>query len=399
VFIERLRRLNPSLVRDAMRLHQGGDLLANTYIIDTATMTANTRVIRAEADRLGLSLYAMAKQFGRNRDACDAVVDGGIEACVAVDVQCMEAVARSRMRIGHVGHLVQPHRGAEDAVIAARPEVVTVFHEEIAQRLGAAARRAGVEQAVLLRVVAPGDRFYFGHGGGFSLDGIEDQAGRVDALEGLRVGGVVSFPALLADAGSQRLVTTPNLATVVEAAERLRRAGFEIEQINAPGTTSSGALQLLADAGATHVEPGNGLHGTTPLMIFDDDAPEVPAIVYVTEVSHFDGDDAYVFGGGLYVDKVLGEYGLRAFCGRDEAILDRVYPAEMAPDGAIHYYAVLHLPERHDVRVGDTAVFCFRPQVFVTRARTRALLRSHDGSARLGDPYDANDGRTVDGVA
>ena len=399
MFVERLKRLNPGLLTDAVRLHQDSALLANTYLLDTASMTANARVIRAEADRLGLSLYAMAKQFGRNRDACDAVVDGGIESCVAVDIQCMQAVQQSRMSIGHVGHLVQPHRGSEDAVIAARPEVVSVFHEDIAERLGAAARRAGVEQAVLLRVIAAGDHFYFGHGGGFRLDSIESAAGRVDAIAGLRVAGVVSFPALLADIENRRLSTTPNLRTVVEAAERLRRAGFAIEQVNAPGTTSSGALKLLAEAGATHAEPGNGLHGTTPLMVFDDESPEVPAIVYVSEVSHFDGDDAYVFGAGLYIDKVIGKYGLRAFCGRDEGILDQVYPAEMAPDGAIHYYAVLHLPERHDVRVGDTVVFCFRPQVFVTRARTRALFRNHDGSLRLGDTYDANDGRPVDGVA
>ena len=399
MFIERLKRLNPSFVTAAMQLHQGGELRANTYLLDTATMTANARVIKDEADRLGLSLYAMAKQFGRNRDGCDAVVEGGIEACVAVDIQCMEAVQRSQMRIGHVGHLVQPHRGTEDAVIAARPEVVSVFHEDVARRLGAAATRAGVEQAVLLRVTAPGDHFYFGHGGGLPLEGIEAAARRIDAIGGLRVAGVVSFPALLADKKNRRLTTTPNLATVVEAAERLRRAGFEIEQVNAPGTTSSGALKLLADAGATHAEPGNGLHGTTPLMVFDDDAPEIPAIVYVSEVSHFDGEDAYVFGAGLYIDKVLGDYGLRAFCGRDEGILDRAYPAEMAPDGAIHYYAVLHLPQRHDVRVGDTVVFCFRPQVFVTRARTRALFRNHDGTLRLGGTYDANDGRPVDGVA
>lgn len=399
MFVERLRRLNPSLATAAMQLHQGGELRANTYLLDTATMTANARIIKDEADRLGLNLYAMAKQFGRNRDGCDAVVEGGIEACVAVDIQCMEAVQRSHMRVGHVGHLVQPHLGTEDAVIAAHPEVVTVFHETIAQRLGAAATRAGVEQAVLLRVTAPGDRFYFGHGGGLPLEGIEDTARRIDAIDGLRVAGVVSFPALLADVEHRRLTTTPNLDTVVEAAERLRRAGFGIEQINAPGTTSSGALKLLADAGATHAEPGNGLHGTTPLMVFDDDAPEIPAIVYVSEVSHFDGDDAYVFGAGLYVDKVLGEYGLRAFCGRDEAILDQVYPTEMAPDGAIHYYAVLHLPAGHDVRVGDTVVFCFRPQVFVTRARTQALFRNHDGTLRLGATYDANDGRPVEGVA
>jgi predicted amino acid racemase len=362
-----------------MALHQGGDLLANTYLLDIGGISANTRLIRSAADALGLRLYAMTKQFGRNPDACDAIAAAGIEAAVAVDIQCMEAVQRSQLRIGHVG--------------------VTVFSEAVADRLGAAATRAGVIQPVLLRVVAPGDRFYFGHGGGFPLEDVEATAHRIGATSGLRVAGVTSFPALLADPEARQLKVTPNLATILQAAERLRQAGFDIEQVNAPGTTSSGALKLLAEAGATHAEPGNGLHGTTPLMVFDDESPERPAIVYVSEVSHLDGDDAYVFGGGLYIDKVLGAYGLHALCGRDETIIERIYPAEMAADGAIHYYAMLHLPPAHDVRVGDTVVFCFRPQAFVTRARTRALFRNQDGSPRLGDAYDVVDARPTVGVS
>lgn len=400
MYIDRVRHLNPTLVRTAARFHMDGALLANTYLLDLDAIAANTRTIRAAADAHGLGLYAMTKQLGRNPDACDAIADAGIPSAVAVDMQCMEAVLRSRrMRVGHVGHLVQPHRGSEDAVIAARPEVVTLLDEAIAERVADAARRAGREQAVLLRVVAPGDRFYFGHGGGFPLDDIESSARRIEGIDGLRVAGVTSFPALLADPGTRRLELTPNMVTLQRAAERLRAAGFGIEQVNAPGTTSSGALRMLADAGATHAEPGNGLHGTTPLMLFDEESPELPAIVYVTEVSHLHGADAYVFGAGLYVDKLLGEYPLRAFCGRDDDITERVFSAEMAPDGAIHYYAVLRLPPRHDVRVGDTVVFCFRPQAFVTRARTRALFGSHAGPPRLGDAFDVVDARRVDGVS
>lgn len=398
MFIDRLRSHNPDLITAAVAAHQSGALLANTYLIDTDAVAANVQAIRAAADAHGLRLYAMTKQFGRNPDVCDAIVDAGIPATVAVDIQCMEAVERSRMRIGHVGHLVQPHRGAEDAVIAAEPEVVTVFHEAIAERLGAAAVRVGREQAVLLRVVAPGDRFYFGHGGGFPLDGIVETARRVDAIPGLRVTGVTTFPAILANRETRRLEPTPNFTTLRTAADRLRAAGFAIEQVNAPGTTSAGAMRLLADGGATHVEPGNGLHGTTALMLFDEGQPEVPAIVYVSEVSHFDGNDAYVFGAGLYIDKVLGEYGLRALVGRDEAILERAVPAEMAPDGAIHYYAKLHLAAGHDVRVGDTVVFCFRPQVFVTRARTRAISGIRGGRPRLGATYDV-EARAVTGAS
>lgn len=398
MFIDRLRTHNPGLLSAAVALHRSGALLANTYLLDLDAIGANVRAIRAAADAHGLSLYAMTKQFGRNPDACDAIVDAGIPATVAVDIQCMEAVQRSRMRIGHAGHLVAPHRGSEDAVIAARPDVVTLFDTTVAERVGAAAVRAGREQAVLLRVVAPGDRFYFGHGGGFPLETIEASARRIDGIAGLRVAGVTTFPAILANAETRRLEPTPNFTTLRAAADRLRRAGFAIEQVNAPGTTSAGAMALLAAGGATHVEPGNGLHGTTPLMVFDADSPEIPGIVYVTEVAHLEGDDAYVFGGGLYVDKVIGAYPLRAFVGRDGAIAEQVVPAEMAPDGAIHYYAKLHLPRPHDVRVGDTVVFCFRPQAFVTRARTQAVAGIATGTPRLGALHDV-EARQVAGVS
>ena len=78
--------------------------------------------------------------------------------------------------------------------------------------------------------------------------------------------------------------------------------------------------------------------------------------------------------------------------------MERVVPAEMAPDGAIHYYAKLHLEPGHDVRVGDTVVFCFRPQVFVTRARTRAISGIRGGEPRLGAPYDV-EARPVTGAS
>jgi hypothetical protein len=84
-----------------------------------------------------------------------------------------------------------------------------------------------------------------------------------------------------------------------EAARRLRASGVGITQVNAPGTTSAGTMGVLAKAGATHAEPGNALHGTTPLhlfylwaihrrrpdlltamrRVFGDQAPEEPAAI------------------------------------------------------------------------------------------------------------------------
>ena len=398
MFLDRLIQQNPGLALAATRLHQSGTVLANTYLIDLDALAANARVIKQAADANGLSLYFMSKQFGRNPDACRTLQAAGILAAVAVDVQCMQAVQRSGVPIGHVGHLVQPHRGSEDAVVAAGPEVVTVFSVDAAARIGAAAGRAGRTQDVLLRVTAPGDRFYFGHGGGFPLAGIEDAATAVSRVGGLRVAGVTTFPCLLANPSTRTVEPTPNFGTLNEAAERLRAAGFDVRQVNAPGTTSARTMDALREGGATHAEPGNGFHGTAPQHAFDPDSPEVPAIVYLSEVSHLDGNDAYVFAAGYYVDKVLGDYLLTALCGRDERIVERRYRVDTAPEGAIHYYCILRLEPNHDVRPGDTVVFCFRPQTFVTRARTQAVQDARsDAPVPLGR-YD-QEARPVEGAA
>lgn len=394
MFLQRLRDTNPGLAAAALRLHREGLVRANTYLIDLDGTHANASIMAAEAAKHGLSLYVMAKQFGRNPDALRTIAAAGIDSAVCVDVQCMEAVRRSGVRIGHVGHLVQPHRGTEDAVIAATPEVVTAFDVEIAGRLDAAARRAGRVQDVLLRVRGPQDTYYFGHAGGFPLGTIEKAAAEVAALSGLRVRGVTNFPCMLADAATKTVKATRNFETVLEAAARLRTAGFEITQVNAPGTTSAGTFAEQARLGATHVEPGNGFHGTTPLHVLDPSQPEVPTIVYVSEVSHLDGEDAYVFAAGYYIDKVLGDYRLTALVGAHEEPLE----VETADAGTIHYYCRIPGARSRGVRVGETVVFCFRPQVFVTRGRTQAVAGIRGGALDLREVYDG-EARSADGVA
>ncbi len=396
MFLDRLLRRNPQLAAAAVAAHQSGAVLANTYLLDADAMQANAATLAAEAKRHDLGVYYMAKQFGRNPDACRAVVAGGLPSAVAVDLQGMEALVGNGLAVGHVGHLVQPHRGAEDTVVAARPEVVTVFNEHVARRIGAAAVRAGADQAVLLRVHAPGDVFYFGHGGGFPLEEVVAAAKKVDAVPGVHVAGVTTFPCLLADKALRKVVPTPNLKTLVAAAAQLRAAGFEVSQLNAPGTTSTGTLALLAEVGATHVEPGNALHGTTPLQLFDDGSPEIPAVVFVSEVSHLDGEDGYVLAAGYYADKVLGDYRLSALVGHDEEALGRRLPLDVAPDGAISYYAILRGAASAGVTVGDTVVCCFRPQSFVTRARTQAVFGLRTGDRRFGPRYD-QEARPVQG--
>lgn len=408
MFLDLLRRRNPDLLRAAARFHRSGEIPPNTYVIDLDAVARNSAALAAEAGRLGLTPFAMTKQIGRNPDAARAIAAGGIDRAVGVDLECAVAAAAGGLRTGHLGHLVQipRHRAGEAAALA--PDYWTVFSEQKAAEAGAAALAAGREQDVLARIVAPGDRFYRGHEGGFDAADIVAVADRLDAIPGVRFAGITTFPATLFDAATGTARPTPNLATLTAALRALEAAGRTGVQVNAPGTTSVAVLAALAEAGATQVEPGHGLTGTTPLHAVQD-LVEEPAIAYVSEVSHLHQGDAYVFGGGLYVDPVLGDSSTTALV-VDDATDPGDAPelrVDMPAADAIDYYATVPL-EGRTAQPGDTVLFGFRPQVFVTRGLTAGIagistgtpvvtgIWSADGSAPLtiGDAL-AGTGRTA----
>ena len=198
---------------------------------------------------------------------------------------CARAIAAGGLRLGHLGHLVQVPGHEADEAAAMEPDFWTVFSEAKASQAAAASCRIGREQDVLLRIHAPGDTFYLGHQGGFEAASVLAAADYVDSLDGARCAGVTTFPALLFSPEEATVGPTHNLGTLQRAAEVLRSSGRAV-QVNAPGTTSSATFATLAAAGATQVEPGHGLTGTTPLHATTDDLPEAPAVAYVTEVSH-----------------------------------------------------------------------------------------------------------------
>ncbi|WP_084104666.1 alanine racemase [Demequina sp. NBRC 110056] len=388
MFLDVLRRRNPALVRDAVALHQAGAIPANCTVLDLDTIGRNADAFVAEASRLGLTPFAMTKQIGRNPDVSRALVARGITHAVGVDLECAIAAAHGGLSVGHVGHLVQvPRHRAADAA-ALRPAYWTVFSFDKAREAGAAATALGREQAVLARITAPGDRFYRGHEGGFDAADVVAVADALDAIPGVRFAGVTSFPATLFDAATGRAASTPNLATLTRAKEALLAAGREHVELNAPGTTSTSILETLAAAGATQVEPGHGLTGTTPLHAVED-LVEEPAIAYISEVSHLHRDEAFVFGGGLYVDPVLGDASTRALvvgAGQDPAAVEP-RPVDMPAANAIDYYATVSAAE---VSTGDTVVMGFRPQVFVSRSLTAAISGVGTGAPRVEGVWSAD---------
>jgi len=393
MFLDLILRRNPRLVEQAIALHQAGRIPANAYVIDLDAVEQNARVIAAEAAKHGLKVFAMTKQMGRNGSFCRAVMNGGISSAVAVDMACARACRRAGMRLGHIGHLVQVPRHEARSAAAMAPAYWTLFADEKAREASEASLAEGRKQPALARIAAQGDTFYRGHEGGFPAADIVAVADRIDALPGLSFAGVTSFPTQLFDGPSRKVKPTPNLATVGKAVEALAAAGRKGVEVNAPGTTSTGILPMLASAGATQIEPGHGLTGTTPLHVFED-LPEIPAVVYVSEVSHRAGGEAFCFGGGLYIDPVFPDYPVRAIVSREPTASPKALArVEIPSPAAIDYYGMIEDGGR--ARVGDSVVFGFRPQAFVTRAYTVGVAGLSTGAPNVGPVHDPN-GRVAD---
>ncbi|MER8578476.1 alanine racemase [Mesorhizobium sp. M1423] len=389
MFLDLIRRRNPALVEQVIELHQNGKLPANTYVVDLDAVEANTRHIAGIAAKFGLKAYAMTKQIGRNASYCKAIMRGGIPKSVAVDMECARATHRAGMGLGHVGHLVQVPRFEADAAAAMHPENWTVFSYEKAIEAGAASAKVGRTQSLLARIVADGDTFYRGHEGGFPADSIVAVADAFDSVAGARFGGIVTFPSQLFDPKSRKVKPTPNLATLQRAAEALAKAGRKDIEINTPGTTSAEILPMLEEAGATQIEPGHGLTGTTPLHATED-LPELPAVIYLSEVSHLIGGEAFCFGGGLYIDPVFPHYQVRAIVSREPTVSDAALaPVNIPAPASIDYYGMIDATGRVKPRIGDSVVFGFRPQAFVTRAYIAGVAGLSTGKPVVETIHDA----------
>lgn len=377
MFLNTTRRRNPDLMRAAVKLHQAGDIPPNTYLIDLDTVADNTRLLANEAAQYGVKLYFMSKQVGRVPAFARWVAEHGIPQAVAVDVAEARILSEAGVRLGHVGHLVQPGRSEWGDILRLKPEVVTVFSLTRARQLSMAAERLGCVQPVLLRVVRSGDTLYPGQYGGFKLEELSAMLPELQRLPGIRIVGVTSFPVLLMDGQKHEMQLTPNAETLLLAKQALAQAGIRVTQINGPSGTSCTTIPLLHRAGITHGEPGHALTGTTPLHAMHP-LPERPAIVYVTEVSHRDDDDIYVIGGGFYTRSHVAA---AAVSNRPADIVDNILPAAPLSPENIDYYGALK-PER-DVQAGDTAVYAFRTQIFVTRAHVALIRGVREGQPEI----------------
>ncbi|MER7173829.1 alanine racemase [Streptomyces mesophilus] len=381
MFLDTLLARNPALADAAAELHRSGAIPPDTYVMDLDAVEANAALLAAEADRLGLTLWFVVKQFGRNPELIKAIARH-IPKFAAIDPPEARVLHDAGARAGNLGHLVQiPHRRLPE-LLAWRPETVTVFDLANARAVSDAARELGFVQDVLIRLEGAPGAVYPGQEGGVPLDALDAFAAEAERLDGIRIAGVTAFPCVLCDPRDGTPRATANFELALKARELLAGRGHSGLKLSAPSATSMASLPLLASLGATHGEPGHALTGTTPQHAVDPGQPETPAYVYVTEVAHTlaDGRPA-VYGGGFYPRAGIKE-ALLPRTGARLTVLDS--PAEN-----IDYYRLLEASPEGEARAGDTALLAFRTQIFVTRSNVAVVAGLSTGSPRLTGLYDA----------
>ncbi|AEE92154.1 putative amino acid racemase [Tepidanaerobacter acetatoxydans Re1] len=373
MFLEATLKNNPMLIDIAAKFHKAGLIEPNTYVIDLDVVSKNAELIFEAGKKFDIDLYFMTKQFGRNPVIAKAIMNAGIKKAVAVDMDEARVLFNHGVKIGHLGHLVQiPKRFIKEA-LSMKPEVITCFSLDKVKEVSDAAREIRTVQNILLRVVDDDDCFYPGQEGGIKMDALENTAKDIKKLDNVNVVGVTSFPCFLYDEISEKIEPTHNIYTLIDAAERLKNLGFKITQINGPSATCVSSIPLLKELGVTCGEPGHAFTGTTPLHVKALE-PEKSAIVYVTEVSHVDGNRAYVFGGGFYPRSKMK----KAYIPDQKRLLD----VEELPPESIDYYSAV-ITDECNLHVGDTAIYSFRTQIFVTRSKVAVVKGIQSGNPKL----------------
>ena len=154
--------------------------------------------------------------------------------------------------------------------------------------------------------------------------------------------------------------------------------GYKLTQINTPSATCCSSINLIAENGGTHGEPGHGLLGTTPLHAAKDE-PERPAIVYVSEISHNFEGNGYCFGGGYYRRSHVENALVGSSISKSDILKVKTPPSE-----SIDYYFELN----NTCDIGDTVVMSFRSQIFVTRSKVAIVEGISSGNPKIVGIYD-----------
>lgn len=377
MFLNALEKQNPALIDAAVHFWRNGDIKPDCYVIDVDQVLENARLLQECAEKLGLSLYLMSKQFGRNPLLCRLLLETGYQGIVAVDFKEARQLWRHGLPVAHIGHLVQTPANMIDEAISQRPEVITVYSVEKAQEISTAALRQNHRQSLLLKVQENGDVIYPGQEAGFLLAELPGVINKINKMAGVEIVGVTHFPCMLFNEQLNSTEPTPNLTTLAKAKNLLEQHGIEVRQMNAASATCMETLPKLAAAGVTHTEPGHALTGTQPANQ-DASGPEKIAMLYLSEISHSQDNSSFCYGGGYYrrghLQNALVLNGQWQRC--------RVLPID---SDSIDYT----LPLAGIWPVSSPVIMCFRTQIFVTRSDVALISGIQRGNPHLLGVFDS----------
>ena len=326
----------------------------------------------------------MRKQIGRNPYLAMELEKVGYKGAVVVDFKEAEVMMKNHLHIAHAGHLVQIPSMMINQLVEYGCDYITVYSYEKIVEINEAAKIEGIIQNICVRVIGENDRIYSGQTAGFYLDQLEELVQKAKNLTHIEIAGVDNFPCFLYDETTKQIEAQENLFTVLKAKKILEGLGCCIQNVNAPSATCVHTLELMKEyPEITSAEPGHGFSGTTPYHV-DHDTEEIPSILYLSEVSHVLDDHAYIYGGGYYrrghIQNALVGTSYEGLV-KDSVIL---------PDmDSIDYHFGLENPHH----VGDSAILCYRYQIFVTRSDVCLLKGIHSGIPEIVGVYDSLGGK------
>ena len=379
MFLNKCLANNRPLIEYAFKAHQKGLILPDTYLLDLDTIKANASAMLKEADDNGVLLYFMLKQIGRNPKVGKMLMDLGFKGAVVVDYKEALVMIENGIHIANVGHLVQIPKATLRKIIASKVDVVTVYSYDKILEVNEVAKELGIVQPLLIRITDDDAELYSGQVAGFSSEEFKDLIVKIETLSNVKIGGVTAFPALLYNEKEGKITPTANMNGLKRAMAILKDAGYEDLLINIPSATCCSSIKEIKELGGNTGEPGHGLTGTTPLHKASDEKERV-GYVYVSEISHNFKDKSYCYGGGHYrrghMENVLVGTSL------DDA---RMLKVKAPDDDSIDY----HFEISENTKVSDTAVMCFRTQIFTTRSHVAIVEGLSEGKPEITGLYDS----------
>lgn len=357
MFLEKTYEKNKKLIEFAVKAHQAGEILPDSYVIDLDSLLENARIMLAKAREKNVTLYFMLKQLGRNPYIAKKLVEIGYQGAVVVDFKEAQVMMDNNIPIGHIGNLVQIPEAMIERVLRYGVSYISVFSLEKLKTIDRLAGKNNIIQKVILRVYSNEDVLYPSQEAGINIDELESFLEDAKSFENIKISGATSFPAYLYDSDKNDIVELENYKTIRKAIDLIQKNGYEIEHINTPSSTCTYVIDKYFNDDNLVGEPGHGLTGTTPLHA-KNDLVEKPCLIYLSEVSHNFKDMAYVYGGGYYRRSHV-KNALVSF--EDELAFDEVL--QMSAESIDYYFRL-----KNSHKIGACVVMAFRFQVFVTRS-------------------------------